>query len=188
MTNVRPRPAFPVVITGARGYIGTALAGRLVAEGRELRLVSRSSDAWQIDRSNISHIVADLRDEATWAACLSDAEALVHLSARTNLRAAEVDPSGDEAINVEPVRALIRAAARRGGRPLPVVFASTVTIVGDRHANPVDEQTPDRPCSVYDRNKLACERLLAEATRCGTVQACSLRLSNVYGFGRASTN
>ena len=115
------------------------------------------------------------------------AAAIVHLSARTDLRAAEADPEGDEALNVAPVRALVRAAAKADAPP-KIVFASTVTIFGPQHANPADEHTPDRPCSVYDRHKVACETILREATAAGTLHACTLRLANVYGLGGSSVN
>lgn len=172
------------VITGARGYIGSALAERLASQGYALRLVSRSAGT---SRTGIEYVQADLRDETSWNSLLQDARAIVHLSSRTDLRAAEADPAGDRELNVEPVLALARAA-RRCGVPVPVIFASTVTIVGHVHANPVNEQTPDRPCSVYDRHKLECEAILREATLEGAIRACSLRLSNVYGHGCASIN
>jgi nucleoside-diphosphate-sugar epimerase len=180
----------PIVITGARGYIGAALARRLAGEGRALRLVSRPSSgsaAAPVGGAAIETIEADLCDETVWARLLRDAATVVHLSARTDLRAAEADPAGDEALNVEPVRALVRAAANLGTRP-NVVFASTVTIVGPQHAIPADERTLDRPCSVYDRHKLACETILREATIAGTLAACTLRLSNVYGPAGTSVN
>ncbi len=170
-----------VVVTGARGYIGSALAPRLLADGHVLRLVSRSAGA------EGKYEQADLRDDAAWSNMIDGAAAVVHLSSRTDLRSAEADPAGDENINVEPIRALVRAAAKAAS-PLKVIFASTVTIVGNQNANPVDERTPDRPCSVYDRHKLACETILREATARGVLRACSLRLSNVYGFGRSSVN
>ncbi len=177
-----------LVITGARGYIGSALVKRLATEGRALRLVSRVA-AMPSERASatVEHIQADLRDEASWCALLGHAEAIVHLSAGTDLHAVEADPLGDRDFSVEPVNALVRAIAR-SGIPMPVVFASTVTIVGDGPSNPVSEQTPDRPCSVYDRHKLECETILREATRQGIVSACSLRLSNVYGYGVSPIN
>ena len=173
-----------IVITGALGYIGTALAKRLTDAGYALRLVSRIDAPAHGDRvrKKIEYVQADLRDVGAWSELMADAGAIVHLSSRTDLRAAEADPAGDDNINIEPVRSLIRAAAHFGARP-KVIFASTVTIVGNQHDNPVDEQTPDRPCSVYDRHKLACETLLREATAHGQLRACSLRLSNVYGYG-----
>jgi len=174
-----------VVITGARGYIGTALAQRLSAAGHALRLVSRSAHAPRVDAAPghpIDYIVADLRDPQAWSRLLEDAAAVIHLSSRTDLRAAEADPERDRELNVEPVEALVRAAARRGA-PVPVIFASTVTIYGIDPQLPVDETAPDRPCSVYDRHKLACEMILREATGLGVIRACSLRLANVYGYG-----
>ncbi|MGD0420710.1 MAG: NAD-dependent epimerase/dehydratase family protein [Xanthobacteraceae bacterium] len=177
-----------VVVTGARGYFGSALVKRLAGEGHALRLVSRSAAARSGEaNATIENIQADLRGEASWHELLKDAKAIVHLSSRTDLRAAEADPTGDYDLNVEPVRALVRAGERRG-IPVPVVFASAVTIVGDAHANPVNEQTPDRPRSVYDRHKLECETILRDATRRGVLRACSLRLPNVYGYGVSSVN
>jgi nucleoside-diphosphate-sugar epimerase len=172
-----------VVVTGARGYIGTALAKALAAQGHGLRPTSRSRDAGP---DGLPFRQSDLAREEEWLDLLQDADAVVHLSSRTDLRAAESDPSGDEALNVLPVRAMLKAAAKACNCPR-VIYASAVTIVGLQHANPVDELTPDHPVSVYDRHKLACEQLLAKATSDGIVRACSLRLANVYGPGH-STN
>ncbi len=180
-----------VVITGGyTGYIGSALANRLAQDGRAVRLVSYFSPAPNVAANGrVEHVRADLRDAANWDALLADAEAVVHLSWRTDLRAAEADPPGDRQLNVEPVQALVRAA-ERGGRAVPVTFASTVTIVGDAPPIPADERTPDRPCTVYDRHKLEAEIILRDATQRGILNACSLRLPNVYGYGSGvrSTN
>jgi nucleoside-diphosphate-sugar epimerase len=171
-----------VVVTGARGYIGSALSERLLAEGHAVKRVSRPGDAFNRD-----YVQADLRDAAAWAKLIDGAAAIVHLSSRTDLRGAEADPAGDEDINIAPIKALVRAAEKNGSRP-KMIFASTVTIVGTQNENPVDERAPDHPCSVYDRHKLACETILREAAVRGDLRACSLRLSNVYGYGRSSVN
>jgi nucleoside-diphosphate-sugar epimerase len=180
-----------IVLTGARGYLGRALARRLAGERLALRLVSRPGFGLPETRAlagNIEYVTANLQEQENWWDLIGDADAVVHLSARTDLQAAEADPAGDEKLNVEPVRALIRAVARRRRTKPLVLFASTTSIVGIRHENPVHELTPDNPVSVYDRHKLLCEHLLLDATACGLIRACSLRLANVYGFGAASMN
>ena len=55
---------------------------------------------------------ADLRDPDVWSKLMTGADAIVHLSSRTDLRSAEADPAGDEDINIEPIRALVRAAEK----------------------------------------------------------------------------
>jgi UDP-glucose 4-epimerase len=178
-----------VMITGARGYIGGALAERLGRQGYALRLVSRTpSPAPRVPKqAAFEYRAADLRDPQSWSDLLRDTDAVVHLSSRTDLHAAEADPAGDEDTNVRPLRALVEAARAANGSPT-IVFASAATIVGRNPQIPVDDTAPDDPCSVYDRHKLACEIILRDATACGAVRACSLRLSNVYGYGRASMN
>jgi nucleoside-diphosphate-sugar epimerase len=178
-----------VVITGAQGYIGTALAKRLAQEDHVLRLVSRAPRASRLEAlpgARIDYIAADLRDPRAWSQLLDGADAVVHLSSRTDLRAAEADPQGDDDINIAPIRALAEAAAK--GAASAIVFASTVTIAGVHPKLPVDETTPDAPCSVYDRHKKICETILREATQRGVLRACTLRLCNIYGYGGASIN
>jgi nucleoside-diphosphate-sugar epimerase len=178
-----------VVITGARGYIGSALAAKLGREGYALRLVSRSLSSGPMTSALPAHEnrAADLRDSRSWFELLRGADVVVHLSSRTDLRAAEADPAADEDINVRPLRALVEAARITEARPT-IVFASTATIVGPNPQLPVDDAARDEPCSVYDRHKLAGEIILREAVTCGAIRACSLRLSNVYGYGGGSSN
>jgi nucleoside-diphosphate-sugar epimerase len=172
-----------VVVTGARGYIGSALVPFLRARGYTVRCVSRSSSPSRGDPADgTEYMTADLRRAEAWQEALSGVGGLVHLASRTDLRAAEADEAEDSEINVQPLKALMAACERQGGAVLPAVFASTATIFGDRPALPANETTPDNPLSVYDRHKLAGERILAQATRSGIMSGRSLRLANVYGL------
>ena len=132
-----------IVITGARGYIGSALVGKLAGEGHALRLVSRSFEAASLPpmrARNVEYCTADLRKSQEWSRLLGGVDAVVHLSSRTDLLAAESDPGGDRAINIEPVYSLVRAAEHLNN-PVSLIFASSTSIVGDPHLNPVNEDT-----------------------------------------------
>ena len=178
-----------IVVTGAQGYIGSALVPKLSADGYSVRCVSRSLVPGQPQGSN-KNVDTDLRRSEDWAGVLGDAAGVIHLASRTALRAAEADEAGDDEINVGPVRALVSAlqVRPRGEARIPVVFASTATIFGDGPELPCDEKMPDRPLSVYDRHKLKCEGILKQATQDGYLAACSLRLANVYGRASATSS
>jgi len=178
-----------VVITGARGYIGSRLAEKLACEGYTLRLVSRSSNPTSAAYAGAAreYHAADLGDPRSWSKLLRDCDVVVHLSSRTDLRAAEANPAEDKNINVRPLRALVEAAGAADKVPT-IIFASAVTIAGANPQIPVDETVPDYPCSIYDRHKLIGETILRDASARGIIRACSLRLSNVYGYGGASIN
>jgi nucleoside-diphosphate-sugar epimerase len=150
---------------------------------------AKASRLVETSTANIEYCVTELRKPHDWSRLLDGAAAIVHLSWRVDLRAAEADPAGDHALNVEPVYALVRAAEHRR-TAVPVIFASSTSIAGDAHANPVNEQTPDHPCSVYDHHKLECEIALGDATRRSIIRACSMRLPTVFGYGAGvqSTN
>ncbi len=178
-----------IVITGARGYIGSALVKKLARDGYGLRLVSRfpSARSYTGINAKVEYVQADLREVENWHPLLNGAEAVVHLSARTDLCAADDDPAEDHVLNVEPVRALVQAA-EHFRFPTSVIFASSVMVLGNTHENPFNEKTPDYPSCVYGRHKLECELMLREATTRGLLKACSLRLSTVYGYGVHTTN
>lgn len=179
-----------IAITGARGYIGSALVEKLAEDGHALRLISRLPGTARLGSTRASIIeyhAADLRTPQDWSRLLRGVDAVVHLSSRTDLHAAETDPAGDRVINVDPVCSLVRAAEDLNSC-ISVIFASSTSIVGTSHLNPVDEDTPDHPSSVYDRHKLDCEIMLGDAVRRGVLRACSVRLPTVYGYGVQSTN
>ena len=74
-----------VVITGARGYIGRALANRLADDGLGLRLVSRGAETPLLEHrraTDVEWVEADLRDPRAWSPLIADATTVVHLPSR----------------------------------------------------------------------------------------------------------
>ena len=136
-----PPPVDRIVITGATGFIGRALAARLPGCVR----LSLAGDAWR---------------EAIDAVDLHDAT-LIHLGARVH------EPGGREeafqADNTGKTEVLARAASQAGARRF--VFASTVKVFGEESpaGRPFREEDPPSPQDAYARSKLEAERALARS-------------------------
>lgn len=180
-----------VAVTGASGYIGSALVAQLVALGAGV--VRGTRDLARLPAAPAPHagarvrdVQGSLRDRATWAELLRDADALVHLACETSAVAAEGDPEASRRDSVEPIETL---AGERSLAPTlrTVVLAGSATQYGLGHSLPVHESDPDRPAGVYERHKCEAERA-ARPLREGGVAVVSARLANVYGPGNATSS
>lgn len=173
-----------IVVTGAGGFLGGRLVNRLAAVACEIIRVSRAALP-QSDRTTVatvSDVIGDVRDTATWARVLDQADVVFHLAAQTSAVTASEDPALDFDLNVTPMRLLLRTCRQLRRRPV-VLFAGTVTQAGVAPRLPVDEDTVDQPVTTYDRHKLMAEDELKAAAAEGTVRGGTLRLANVYGPG-----
>lgn len=175
-----------VVVTGASGYIGSALVDDLVKHSCKVLRVSRGNLAPLADTNTIK---ADVRDASTWAKIIDHADIIYHLAGNTSVYEAAKNP--DESLNstLLPINHLIKAAQERRCKPR-VVFASTATVYGMTSKLPVSESAIPKPITIYDFHKLFAEQQLALASQQGVLDAVSLRLANVYGpsSGASSAN
>ncbi|GAA2246673.1 hypothetical protein GCM10010232_37370 [Streptomyces amakusaensis] len=180
-------PAGPlVVVLGASGVVGTAVVAALTRRRVRLRAVARRrpmAPAGPHRAVEVELRAADLTDPGELAEAVRGAHAVVNLVKHDGgWRAAEQDP-GSERANVGVMRGLLAGlrADAVSGPPPAVVFSATVSQLGVPGPGPMLGSEPDRPVTAYDRQKLAAERLLKEATAEGLVRGVSLRLPTVFG-------
>lgn len=175
-------------VTGASGFIGGALASRLLDRGDAVVALARSDAAAEaIAARGVDDVVrGDVLDEASLAAGMAGCDVVYHV-AGVNSHCPQ-DPAALMRVNVEgPVNA-VRAAATAGVRRL--VYTSSAASVGEAPGVVGDETTPHRGwyLSAYDRSKHDGERAaLAEAARLG-VELVAINPSSVQGPGRSSGN
>ena len=166
-----------VAITGASGYIGSAIVDRLMESPLQILCVSSQELA---PRAGIRTMKADVRTLHCWLEIVEHADVIFHLAGNTSAYTAAINPAESLSSTLLPVTHLVRAAQELGRQPR-VVFASTATVYGLTAKLPVSEKVEPKPITVYDLHKLFAEQQLALATQQGKLCGVSLRLANVYG-------
>ena len=166
-----------VVVTGASGFIGSALVDALVKNFCKVIRVSRM-DLAPLD--NVKTIKTDVRDAGAWSEIVAQADIIYNLAANTSVYEAALNPAASLNSTLLPITHLIKAAQQLACKPR-VVFASTATVYGLTLKLPVAEKVKPEPVTVYDLHKLFAEQQLALAAEQGLFHSVSLRLANVYG-------
>ena len=170
-----------VLVTGAAGFLGSAVARRLVQAGRRVRaMVRRGSDRRSLEGLDVDMVVGDLTDPASLKRALQGCDGLFHVAA--DYRLWVPDPKPMFAVNVHGTRDLMLAALGAGvGR---VVFTSTVATLGIAPDGPADEQTPVRyedMVGAYARSKFRAERAVRDLIRDRGLPAVIVNPSTVIG-------
>ncbi|WP_157264069.1 NAD-dependent epimerase/dehydratase family protein [Azohydromonas aeria] len=172
-----------VVVTGAEGFVGRALVQRLLAQGLAGQPLSRLTlldlgFAGPHADSRVVQLPGSIADAAVRREAYAvPVDAVFHLASIPG-GAAEKDYALGRSINLDATLGLLEDLR---GQPVPprFVFASTVAVYGEKLPAVVDEATLPAPGLTYGAHKLAGEYLVADASRLGWVQGCSLRLPGV---------
>ncbi len=164
-----------VLVTGATGFIGYAVARLLAEHGVRPRLLVRRPERGLLLRGfDAEPVFGDLESAAGLERAVAGMDAVIHLAARATFEEYRLlKPS-----IVDGSEALIAAAARAGVRRF--VYGSSL-FVYDGQSEPIDETTGPRPRLAYGRAKLEAERRLSEVAGSAGMQLALLRLPHVYG-------
>ncbi len=176
-----------VLITGGAGFIGSAVAHRLVGVGAEVNIIDALIPEYGGNLFNLHDIESkvrfhrgDVRDELLMGRLIRDQHYLFNLAGQTSHMDSMSDPYTDLEINAKAQLSILEAC-RRHNDQIKIVFASTRQIYGKPDYLPADERHPLRPVDVNGINKMAGEWYHILYNNVYNIRACSLRLTNTYG-------
>jgi nucleoside-diphosphate-sugar epimerase len=172
-----------LLITGATGFVGSALCAHLAAQGRPLRRVVRR-ESGEHDRHS-QYVIPNIDDSVDWSTALANVTHIVHLAARVHLLDDQaVDPLTEyRKVNVQGTVNLARQAAKAGIKRF--VFVSSVKVNGEstelgRPFTAHDAPTPEDP---YGVSKYEAEQELLRLASDVDMEVVIVRPPLVYGPG-----
>ncbi|HEY6360055.1 MAG TPA: NAD-dependent epimerase/dehydratase family protein [Vicinamibacterales bacterium] len=131
-----------IFLTGATGYIGSAVLDALLRAGHEVTALVRDPEkAERVSRRGVEPIVGELVKPASYSAAAVAADGIVHTAYEYSKNGPKVDR--------QALEALIAAAERRAstGQPASLVYTSGVWVLGDART-PADENAPVKPTAL----------------------------------------
>jgi nucleoside-diphosphate-sugar epimerase len=176
------------LVTGVAGFLGSRLAERLVAAGREVVGIDCFTGTRALKETNLArlrgsdrfHLLElDLSRDSLEEA-VAGAHTIYHLAAQAGVRGSF--GRGFEAYlrnNVQATQRLLEAALGSGVEAL--VYASSSSVYGDSDPGPTPESAARRPLSPYGLTKCAVEDLAAVYHRQHGLPVVGLRYFTLYG-------
>jgi dihydroflavonol-4-reductase len=148
-------------ITGASGFVGSAVTRELLREGLGVRaLVRRNSPRKNLDGLNIEIVEGDMRDQASMRQAVKGARYVFHVAADYRLWAP--DPGEIIRANIEGTRSVMEAARDVGAERI-VYTSSVATLKLHEDGSPANESEPlseTEAIGAYKKSKVAAERLV----------------------------
>ena len=171
------------LITGAAGFLGSALANHLIQEGHLVRgLDDLSAGNIESLDQRVHFTRGDVNDRPKLWTLLQDIDCVFHLAARVAVAESVLYPREYNAVNVGGTVSLMEAMRDVGVDR--VVFISSGAVYGEQTQQPLQENVVPNPGSPYAVSKLASEYYVRTIGRLWGIDTVSLRVFNAYGPGQ----
>lgn len=175
------------LVTGAAGFIGSALAQKIIDNGHNVVTVDNLSTGIE---SNIPSGVDFIKGDCQSVEIINKLknykfDAIFHIAGQSSGEISFENPVYDLQSNTQSTLLLLKLCMEIGC--VNFIYASTMSVYGDHDKLPVSENDRCNPKSFYAVGKLASEKYLKIYSN-NSVKVSALRLFNVYGPGQNLTN
>ena len=168
------------LVTGGAGFLGAALANKLVADGHTVLVLDdlSSGDASRL-QPEAQFTQGDINNIPLLWSLLADVDCVYHLAARVSVAESILHPQAYNAVNVGGTVSLMEAMRDTGVRR--VVFTSSGAVYGRLPTQPVHENDIPNPDSPYAVSKWAAEQYIHTIGQLWDIETVALRIFNAYG-------
>ncbi len=171
------------LITGAAGFLGSALANRLVQEGHTVHALDDCSSGDPMVLSpEVFFIRGDINDRPRLWTALQDVDIVFHLAARVSVPESILYPREYNTVNVGGTVTLMEAIRDVGVKR--TVLISSGAVYGDQKNQSCREDAEPKPRSPYAVSKLASEYYARAIGSPLSMETVVLRVFNAYGPGQ----
>ncbi len=162
-----------IFITGATGYVGSAIAARAARAGHDVHGLTRYLDrARTLEAMSVKPVIGDLDDASSWIGVLQNCDVVVHVAFDAEAGGSEADRNALEAFRLSAL----------DGRVRRVLYTSGAWVHGPSGATPTDENSPLEPLELVQW-RVAHEEIALDLSA-HEVATVILRPGMVYGEGR----
>jgi UDP-glucose 4-epimerase len=171
------------LVTGGAGFLGAALANRLVQAGHHVRVLDDLSagDPGGLHPDAV-FTRGDVRDRPKLWTLLQKVDCVFHLAARVSVQESVLYPREYNDVNVGGTVSLAEATRDAGVKR--IVLASSATVYGPQPTQPVSESAWPHPQVPYAVSKLAAEHYIFALGTLNGIETVALRIFNAYGPGQ----
>ena len=171
------------LVTGAAGFIGSAIAKMLLKNGHQVWTIDNLSTGKETNLPDgIRFVLGNCQDESSIKALeKTQFDAILHFAGQSSGEISFQNPIYDLESNTKSTLNLINYALKVGCRRF--IYASSMSVYGAVNDEPISESIPLKPLSFYGVGKLASEAYLRIYMEKGLLPTV-LRLFNVYGPGQ----
>jgi UDP-glucose 4-epimerase len=171
------------LVTGGAGFLGVALANRLVRDGHQVYVIDNllTGDPSRLDPA-VLFTRGDVADIPKLWTLLHGVDCVYHLAARVSVAESVFYPRDYNHVNVGGTVSVMEAMRDAGVKR--VVFTSSGALYGEQTRQPMSEGQHPNPDSPYGVSKLAAEYYVRTIGALWGIETVSLRIFNAFGPGQ----
>ena len=176
------------LVTGAAGFIGSAIAKKLIEENNNVVTIDNFSTGFKRNVPEKVEIIEgnDFDERVLNKLNGRKFDAMIHIAGQSSGEISFEKPVYDLQTNAQSTLMLLNYARKIGCKNF--IFASSMSVYGDHKEKQVDENSSVVPKSFYAVGKLASENYMRIFSQEYGLKCTALRFFNVYGIGQNMEN